>query len=553
MTDSEDDVRFITFYSYKGGVGRTMALANVACQMANRHGMDVVCIDWDLEAPGLHYYFDYADSELAGRAGLLDYLLDFEQQLDMRSKGRVPDVANYIVDLKPEQAEKIRHGRVRMMHCGRTDANYMARVQGFDWDEFYEKYEGFRVVETLKRQLVDDAGAEMVLIDARAGQAEVGTTPTIQIPDAVLLLFTSNRQCLEGVNRIARELIGHPLREKLDRRLRMLLVPARVFPVEESFGRWLEEHAEPVFERLVEDGIISRGDQPAGLKGCMIPVDAKWSVQERLPILQAPTDPQNPQTPPINVAYVGLAQALHNLHRGQAAWTARSERLPTGASDETIASLRAQLDEAIERGDESDVAWRQFKLAQACILEQRLEEAEGLLQGSLTYNQRVGRQDAIASVHHEMGRIRSQQGRSDDAWSLYERALAIDQESGETREQGVTLYVMGDLRVQQDRLEDAWLLYERALALHEQAGETREQGVTLHAMGRVKLLMGQYDDAEALLRRGLEMAGAAGDEEGIAVCNEALRECRDRRQSPGEGRGTKTPRKRKRTKVKKKK
>ena len=46
----------VTFYSWKGGVGRTMALANVAIQLA-RKGHSVLAVDWDLEAPGLNRYF----------------------------------------------------------------------------------------------------------------------------------------------------------------------------------------------------------------------------------------------------------------------------------------------------------------------------------------------------------------------------------------------------------------------------------------------------------------------------------------------------------------
>lgn len=48
--------RIITFYSYKGGTGRSMALANVAWILASQ-GERVLTIDWDLEAPGLHRYF----------------------------------------------------------------------------------------------------------------------------------------------------------------------------------------------------------------------------------------------------------------------------------------------------------------------------------------------------------------------------------------------------------------------------------------------------------------------------------------------------------------
>jgi len=41
-----------TFYSFKGGVGRTMALVNVAVELALQ-GKRVVAVDFDLEAPGL--------------------------------------------------------------------------------------------------------------------------------------------------------------------------------------------------------------------------------------------------------------------------------------------------------------------------------------------------------------------------------------------------------------------------------------------------------------------------------------------------------------------
>src|SRR2546421_11415480 len=46
----------ITFYSYVGGVGRSMALANTATLLA-RWGYRTLMIDWDLKAPALENYF----------------------------------------------------------------------------------------------------------------------------------------------------------------------------------------------------------------------------------------------------------------------------------------------------------------------------------------------------------------------------------------------------------------------------------------------------------------------------------------------------------------
>ena len=64
--------RVVTFYSYKGGVGRTFALANVAA-LLGRWGRKVLCIDWDLEAPGLDAFFGVHGAS-PDRPGLLEWV-----------------------------------------------------------------------------------------------------------------------------------------------------------------------------------------------------------------------------------------------------------------------------------------------------------------------------------------------------------------------------------------------------------------------------------------------------------------------------------------------
>src|SRR6202451_4845255 len=66
-----------TFYSYKGGVGRTMALANVAALLA-KWGRSVLVIDWDIEAPGIKKFFLTNDSPSgsirSSRPGIVDLI-----------------------------------------------------------------------------------------------------------------------------------------------------------------------------------------------------------------------------------------------------------------------------------------------------------------------------------------------------------------------------------------------------------------------------------------------------------------------------------------------
>jgi Mrp family chromosome partitioning ATPase len=55
--DREDVAPVVTFYSYKGGVGRSMALVNLAVLLSREYALDVVVVDWDLEAQG---YTDFS-------------------------------------------------------------------------------------------------------------------------------------------------------------------------------------------------------------------------------------------------------------------------------------------------------------------------------------------------------------------------------------------------------------------------------------------------------------------------------------------------------------
>lgn len=71
-----------TFYSYKGGVGRSMALANIA-EFLYRKGLRVLMIDFDLEAPGLEQYFyekgDPSLQQVQAQRGVIDMLLSYKE------------------------------------------------------------------------------------------------------------------------------------------------------------------------------------------------------------------------------------------------------------------------------------------------------------------------------------------------------------------------------------------------------------------------------------------------------------------------------------------
>jgi tetratricopeptide (TPR) repeat protein len=87
-----------TFYSYKGGVGRSMALANVA-EIMYRRGLKVLVIDFDLEAPGLERYFDVSHAvnsadDVERKRGLIDLLVSYNALRELlRPKTRSREVS----------------------------------------------------------------------------------------------------------------------------------------------------------------------------------------------------------------------------------------------------------------------------------------------------------------------------------------------------------------------------------------------------------------------------------------------------------------------------
>src|SRR5689334_5550382 len=69
-----------TFYSYKGGVGRSMSLANLGMH-CYRQGYTTLLVDCDLEAPGLERYFhrqfQFDLAEALDQPGFCDMIADY--------------------------------------------------------------------------------------------------------------------------------------------------------------------------------------------------------------------------------------------------------------------------------------------------------------------------------------------------------------------------------------------------------------------------------------------------------------------------------------------
>jgi cellulose biosynthesis protein BcsQ len=187
----------VTFYSFKGGVGRTSALVNIAVELANQ-GRRVLVVDFDLEAPGIDTFNlprPPHTAEDSSPPGLVDYIVEYIEE------GVAPDVAHYVYQSTGIGANG---GTLWIMPAGKQDATYAERLNSIDWLDLYERRNGFLMFEDLKAQWASLLDPDYVLVDSRTGHTDIAGICTRQLPDAVVALFFPNEQNVRGLERIVR-------------------------------------------------------------------------------------------------------------------------------------------------------------------------------------------------------------------------------------------------------------------------------------------------------------------------------------------------------------
>ena len=305
-----------TFYSYKGGVGRTMALANVA-EIFYQAGLKVLMIDWDLEAPGLERFFlSTSVEEILDKPGVMDMLLEYKRRMarapfDGGSEAGASPLElseRFIVDLTRKDSRK---GRLWLLSAGRRSEGYFAEyanaVLTFDWRDFYQNWEGELYFEWLRQKFAEIA--DVVLIDSRTGVTEIGGVCTYQLADVVVMLCAANRQNLEGVHRMAREFRRPELQDlRGGRPLEVLVIPARLEQAEGyQLNRFKEDFLNRSFAFVPSVSVLKK--HPSVLWGLGIPYIPYYAYNEEV----ATRERDKAIAAPLVEAFEKLARTLARL------------------------------------------------------------------------------------------------------------------------------------------------------------------------------------------------------------------------------------------------
>jgi len=185
-------MKTITFYSYKGGVGRSLALANIANRLSE---FKKVCLmDFDLEAPGLPYKFPISFKNVIDK-GLVDYVYEFS------CKGILPDnISDFSFSFDIGKNKSSLH----LIPAGNIESSdYWKKLSSIDWYELlYESKNGLSFFIDLKEKIKKEIKPDFLLIDSRTGISEMSGISISLLADEIVIIAANNKENIEGARKV---------------------------------------------------------------------------------------------------------------------------------------------------------------------------------------------------------------------------------------------------------------------------------------------------------------------------------------------------------------
>lgn len=237
----------VVFYSFKGGLGRSTALASFAIRRA-RQGERVAVVDFDLDAPGVGRLLAADDKGTTSPWGTVDYLLE-------RAQGEVP-LSDYYHPCR-RVADK---GEILVIPAGRLDIEYADKLARVDFEQAPtgDLSPVVRLLEDIRSALQPS----WILLDARTGVSEPAGHLLSGLAHLHVLFGSTSEQSWQGlsvvIDRLGRQRVldGRPQTECL---LVQAMVPADV----EAAQRATEAFAERSRREFTDGYYAAEPDDPA--------------------------------------------------------------------------------------------------------------------------------------------------------------------------------------------------------------------------------------------------------------------------------------------------
>ena len=182
----------VTFYSVRGGVGRSTALGYCGRILASR-GRKVICVDLDLEAPGLASLFG-VESQVDGWQGVLPLLASFD-------KGETPDVSRHLIRVTESD-------ELYCLPAGQPSADYARLLRLINPPAWYS--EERNPLRSLHKALAESLPfkPDVILLDARTGISEISAPLLFDLADLAVIVFFPHPQAQRATKEVVRALLS---------------------------------------------------------------------------------------------------------------------------------------------------------------------------------------------------------------------------------------------------------------------------------------------------------------------------------------------------------
>lgn len=243
---TELEEKIVSFYSFKGGVGRTTALTNAALVLASR-GKRVVVFDLDVEAPGLYSTFEF-EEEL--KFGIIDYLHG-------KAIGSLNNhsITEYFYQAITDGVA----GEIFVFPAGKINEKYIQMVSDLTPHNLVAEWHS--LLYEANKQLAPD----YILIDSRTGINHWGSLSVLNSYGRIVFLMFPNEQNAVGSTPIIKHIVSSIKKEAL---IAFSPVP--------SFNSEGKSKAEKLFELLASNVGMSGDAEPL-----MIHYDPSISLMDR--------------------------------------------------------------------------------------------------------------------------------------------------------------------------------------------------------------------------------------------------------------------------------
>lgn len=199
MSKVTNDIPVITFYSYKGGVGRSTTLASCASYLAINNKKKIVILDCDFEAPGFTNFYLTDPSVPIFSNGLIEYLTD--------ENNSNKAISSYYWETSKLYSGE---GEIFVFPAGNlndddsigslfpTDLSHylngLTRLDFFNPDVIVGQFR--KLIEDIRQMLSPDA----ILIDSRTGFNDIFGISAFRLSDLVVGFFGNSAQTKPGMH-----------------------------------------------------------------------------------------------------------------------------------------------------------------------------------------------------------------------------------------------------------------------------------------------------------------------------------------------------------------